>query len=69
VQAAAGKRTLYLHVKSKANAAALTELAPFTKEHKAIDGDVTAYVCKGFACQAPTSSPEKVKQLLEGSAP
>ena len=49
--------------------AEVTELAPFTKEHKGIDGDVTAYVCKGLACQAPTSPPEKVKQLLEGSAP
>ncbi len=37
------------------NAAALARLAPFTETQTSLDGKATAYVCRDFACQAPTT--------------
>jgi uncharacterized protein YyaL (SSP411 family) len=36
---------------------ALAEHMPWTSDMKMIDGKATAYVCRGFACDAPTTDP------------
>ncbi len=38
----------------------ITELAPFTKEHTAVNGLTTVYVCKNFVCNLPTTEPEEM---------
>jgi uncharacterized protein YyaL (SSP411 family) len=40
----------------------LTELAPFTKDYKAINTKATSYVCTNYVCQSPTTD---VKQMLK----
>ncbi len=45
------------------NHAALDKLAPFTRAQKPINGKATAYVCRGFACNAPTTDINKMLQL------
>ncbi len=42
----------------------LEDLAPFIKEQKQIEGKATAYVCRNFACQAPTTKPEELLNFL-----
>ena len=32
---------------------------------KALEGRATAYVCRNYACQAPTSDPEELRRQLE----
>jgi uncharacterized protein YyaL (SSP411 family) len=41
------------------------ELLPMVRDMIAIDGQTTAYVCENFACQLPTTSVEKVIELLQ----
>jgi uncharacterized protein YyaL (SSP411 family) len=36
---------------------AIAEHMPWTKDMKMIDGKATAYVCRGFACDAPSTDP------------
>ncbi|MFQ5650232.1 MAG: thioredoxin domain-containing protein [bacterium] len=43
---------------------AISQLAPFTEFQRSIDGKATAYVCKNFACNAPTTQVEKMLHLL-----
>ncbi|HKJ84304.1 MAG TPA: thioredoxin domain-containing protein, partial [Mariprofundaceae bacterium] len=50
------------------DAGAVVKLAPFTAEQKAIDGKATAYVCRNFQCNLPTTDPKRVLALLEESA-
>jgi len=40
-------------------------LSPFMKNQKSIDGKSTAYVCKNYVCDFPTTDIAKLKQLLE----
>jgi uncharacterized protein YyaL (SSP411 family) len=42
----------------------LVALAPYTKSQKAVGGEATAYVCRNFACELPTSDVDKMLQLL-----
>jgi len=42
----------------------LSELAPFTREHRSLDGRATAYVCSGFSCRQPTTSVSEMMALL-----
>jgi uncharacterized protein YyaL (SSP411 family) len=46
---------------------AVAELAPYTEAQTMRDGQATAYVCEGFACQAPTTNPEEVVRQLDKS--
>jgi len=46
----------------------LPELAPFTLHQKAIDGRATAYVCRNFACKAPTTTIEQMLEALTVSS-
>ena len=48
--------------------ARLAHLLPFLASLPMRDGRATAYVCQGFACQAPTTDPETLARQL-GSSP
>jgi uncharacterized protein YyaL (SSP411 family) len=39
-------------------------LVPFAKDQKPIDGKPTAYVCKNYVCQLPTTDVQQLKELL-----
>ncbi|WP_116245912.1 thioredoxin domain-containing protein [Nocardiopsis sp. FIRDI 009] len=39
---------------------------PLLRERAAIDGRATAYVCEGFTCRLPVTSPEELRQQLSG---
>ena len=41
----------------------ITELAPYLKDYKAVDGQATAYICQNFSCQAPTKNVSKLQNL------
>ena len=38
--------------------------APLLGEKKPVKGNPTAYVCRNYACQSPTSDPERLRQQL-----
>lgn len=39
-------------------------IAEFTKSMKSIDGKATAYVCRSYACELPTTEVDKMLELL-----
>ncbi|MCB0301711.1 MAG: thioredoxin domain-containing protein, partial [Calditrichaeota bacterium] len=43
----------------------ITKIAPFTAELSAIENKATAYVCRNFACELPTTDVEKMVSLIE----
>jgi uncharacterized protein YyaL (SSP411 family) len=47
----------------------LAEIAPWTAEHTARDGRVTAYVCENFACQEPMVGLERIEAALSTATP
>jgi uncharacterized protein YyaL (SSP411 family) len=42
----------------------LEKLAGFTRNMKTIEGKTTAYICKDFACKAPTTDTHQVEKTL-----
>jgi uncharacterized protein YyaL (SSP411 family) len=40
--------------------AAITRLAPFTRDMTSLNGKATAYACTGFSCSAPTTDPQEL---------
>jgi len=50
--------------RSSNDADALARLAPYTKGQKSIAGKATAYVCKNFQCNQPTTDPGQALLLL-----
>lgn len=42
----------------------LARLLPWVAGMRAVDGRVTAYVCRDFTCQAPTTSPQELAAQL-----
>ena len=44
--------------------AAIAAIAPYTREHTAIDGKATAYVCRDYACSLPTTAVDKMIEML-----
>lgn len=38
----------------------IASLIPFVKEHQSIDGKSTAYVCRNYACQSPTTGVDEL---------
>lgn len=44
-------------------------LSPFVKNQNAINGKPTAYVCKNYVCNLPTTEVTKLKELLGDAAP
>ncbi len=49
--------------------APIVRLAPFTAAQRAIDGRAAVYVCQNYACERPTTQPERMIELLTGGAP
>ena len=47
------------------NSVDITEIAPYTKAQKGINGSATSYVCLNFICKLPTTDPQKMLELLE----
>jgi uncharacterized protein YyaL (SSP411 family) len=43
----------------------ISELAPYTASMTALDGKATAYVCRNFACELPTTDLKRIISLLE----
>jgi uncharacterized protein YyaL (SSP411 family) len=43
----------------------LAILAPFTANHTAIDNKATAYVCRNFSCESPTTDAKELSALLQ----
>ncbi len=66
-QAAPGSTVLM--VPSDARGTLVRRLAPFTSSFEALEGRPTAYVCRGFACQLPTTDPSRVAELLAPALP
>jgi uncharacterized protein YyaL (SSP411 family) len=50
------------------DAALMNTLAPFTRFHSAIDGKATAYVCRNFSCNLPTTDIKQMLRLLNPGA-
>ena len=42
----------------------IAELAPFTREMRAINGRAAAYVCSGFSCKQPATDPQELAAIL-----
>ncbi|MEX0332399.1 MAG: thioredoxin domain-containing protein [Puniceicoccaceae bacterium] len=43
----------------------IAELAPFTRYQESLDGKATVYVCRDFACQAPSTDPRFLRAELD----
>lgn len=44
---------------------AISRLAPFTLNQRALNGKATAYLCRNFACMAPSTDPNFVREALQ----
>ena len=42
----------------------IAELAPFTREMRAINGRAAAYVCSGFSCKRPVTDPQELAAIF-----
>jgi len=47
----------------------ITKIAPTTRDMKAAERETLAYVCRNYACQEPTTDPQKILDLLGVSDP
>jgi uncharacterized protein YyaL (SSP411 family) len=47
---------------------AIRGLAPFTEHHAPIEDRAAAYVCRDYACKAPTTDPHELGRLLDETA-
>jgi uncharacterized protein YyaL (SSP411 family) len=45
---------------------AIREIIPYASDMKTVDGRAAAYVCKDFACLAPTTDPDEMLRALSG---
>ena len=59
-------KVVVLHPDSGDRTKKIEMLAPFLKAQRSIDGLATAYVCRNYICDLPTTDPAKFKTLLEG---
>jgi uncharacterized protein YyaL (SSP411 family) len=50
-----------------AHSSELELLAPFTRDMTVQNGNATAYVCEGFACQEPVADVEFLRQIISSS--
>ena len=47
----------------------LITLAPFTANHTSINGKATAYVCRNYSCESPTTDAKQLLLLLNNKKP
>lgn len=57
--------TVAIFKPSTEEAPEIAKIAEYTKEHTAIDGKATAYVCSNFSCKKPTTDPEEMLRILK----
>jgi len=50
--------------RSEENADSLAAVAPYTETQVALEGEATAYVCRDFACRAPTTDLATMRESL-----
>jgi uncharacterized protein YyaL (SSP411 family) len=43
----------------------ITKLAPFTEHQKSLNGKATAYVCRNYACNLPTTDVAEMEKLMK----
>ena len=43
----------------------LSELAPYTASYTSKNGKATAYVCRNYSCESPTSDPDDLRKFLQ----
>jgi hypothetical protein len=43
----------------------IARISPFTKDLVQLEGKATAYICRDHVCQLPTTSPERMTDLME----
>ena len=58
-------KVVILRPAGEEQARAIIEAAPFVKGQQALEGKTTAYVCKNYTCEFPTSDIQKFEQLLD----
>jgi len=58
-------KVVALHPKEGKIAKQIEALSPFVKEQIAMGGTATAYVCKNYVCDLPTTEVSKLRKLLE----
>ena len=51
-------------VKDEANEAEISEIAPYARGHKPLDGKTAAYVCSNYECRLPTDDPARMLELV-----
>ncbi|MDR4509666.1 MAG: thioredoxin domain-containing protein [Candidatus Brocadiaceae bacterium] len=56
------RKVMLLH---QENDTSMENLVSFIREQKVIDNKATAYICKNYACNAPTTDREKMIELVE----
>jgi len=44
----------------------IAKFSEFTRHQKALQGKATAYICRNFVCEQPTTDPEKLRGQLSG---
>ncbi|MBI1390612.1 MAG: DUF255 domain-containing protein [bacterium] len=49
--------------------APIKRIAPYTENQVAINGKATAYVCRNFACNLPTTDIDKMLELIQSEVP
>jgi uncharacterized protein YyaL (SSP411 family) len=42
-------------------------IVPLLAYRPPVDGHVTAYICRNYVCEAPTTDPQEVVSMLSGS--
>jgi uncharacterized protein YyaL (SSP411 family) len=57
---------LTVHIDPNDGANPLLKVAPHFAAYSSIDGKATAYVCRDFVCEAPTTDPASFRTQIEG---
>ena len=56
--------SVVVHVQPGSQQVTLAQHLPFTGTMTMLDGKATAYLCTGFSCQEPTTTPENFEKQL-----
>ncbi|MCY3985630.1 MAG: thioredoxin domain-containing protein [Candidatus Dadabacteria bacterium] len=54
-------------LKDEPNGKKISAIAPYTQNHKSLDGKATAYVCSNYQCHLPTDDPQRMLSLIRGA--